>query len=142
MDWIAFISWALWWGSIWMLLRYFLDSDFEKRKLLFETRTKVYGQLIGKIQNFLLPDLLEIKSHMRSYEFHSIFSEASLLSSWKLHTMLWVYSKIAGEYYEEIQKRVEATEDQYTVSEELQSKFSEKSKEIIQLMREDLYLIK
>ena len=88
------------------MLTNFINSLYigkaEKRKLLFEARTKAYGQLIWKIQNSLLPDLFEIESHMRNYEFNIIFSEAVLLSSKELYLALKDYKIIIGKSFEEI----------------------------------------
>lgn len=140
--WIG-ILWGLWIGS---MLTNFINSLYigkaEKRKLLFEARTKAYGQLIWKIQNSLLPDLFEIESHMRNYEFNIIFSEAVLLSSKELYLALKDYKIIIGKSFEEIQK----IKDWHKNNENddikiIRSNLLEKNVQIIKLMREDLYLI-
>lgn len=140
--WIG-ILWGLWIGS---MLTNFINSLYigkaEKRKLLFETRTKSYGQLIWKIRSLLLPDLLEIESHMRRHEFNMIFSEAFLLSSKKLHIALKDYSEIINDFYDELQKIQDKTKNiENNEIKIIRSHLSKKSIEIIELMRKDLYIV-
>lgn len=137
--------WAIWFGwLVWILIKHFLDTDFEKRKLLFEARTKAYSQLIWKIQNLFLPDLFKKESITRAHEFNIILSEARLLSSNELHEALWEYGSMAWDYFGKISnKSQESVIDMAKcLSWTEESVFRKKGYEIIKLMRKDLYLVK
>lgn len=131
----------IWAASLGVILTLLVEGRREKIRLLFEARTKAYSSLVWKIQNFLLPDLLEKESHMRSYEYNSIFSEAILLSSRKLHILLKDYRKLTNEFYAEIQRIQKEANGNYEMSEETESNFRKKSEELIELMRKDLYIV-
>lgn len=90
-----------------IILKYIFDYNINRRKLLFEARTKAYAGITGRVLNlFLEPDITILKNEALIFaKINSLLSEACLLGSPKLVDLLGEFKVKVNEFHVVLAKK-------------------------------------
>jgi len=84
-----------------IIIKAVFDRKTQERKMLFETRTKAYVGITGRLFNlFQDPDIHQLADPLKYPKLNQIFSEVLLLGSHNLVKLVTEYKEIVVKFYE------------------------------------------
>lgn len=122
-------------GILGIILKYICDYKLNKRKLLFEARTKAYAGITGRLFNlFLEPDITMLENDALIWaKINAILSEVMLVGSSKLVDLVGEYKVLVNEFHQVLNKDDEK-------SKEIHKKLVVLAGRIFDQMRKDIFI--
>ncbi len=128
-------------GVIGIAIKSFLDRGLEEKKMLFRARVSAYKGLCGRMLNlFNELDLNSLPEAVRVSRIHGLFSELCLVGSNELIDVLYEYKKNLFEYHNELEEVVRNKKKDETKLKKLYKQLVEKTLELHDQMRKDIYI--
>lgn len=123
-------------GILGIILKYIFDYNINKRKLLFEARTKAYAGITGRLFNlFLEPDITMLKNEALIFaKINALLSEACLLGSPRLVDLLGEFKEKVNEFHTVLDKKDDEK------SKKLHPELVKLVSKVTAQMREDLFI--